>query len=72
MTYFFEWRRKLKLHKCEELPTTNLQLLDPDLEAGSEKEQELTKQHKMRGKMSVDKVSSAHAIWRLPQKSQGR
>jgi hypothetical protein len=27
----------------------------PDVEAGSDKEKELTKQHKMRGKMSVDK-----------------
>lgn len=30
--------------------------LDPDVEAGSEEEAQLTKQHKMRGKMSVEKV----------------
>ena len=31
----------------------------PDVEAGSAKEKELTMQHKMRGKMSVDKTISA-------------
>ena len=37
--------------------------LHPDVEAGSEQEMALTKQHKMRGKMSVDK--SIEAIRRM-------
>lgn len=31
----------------------------PDVEAGSDKEKELTEQHKKRGKMSVDKTIEA-------------
>jgi Domain of unknown function (DUF1857) len=40
----------------EELQMTYFfEWLHPDVEGGSDKEKELTKQHKMRGKMSVSK-----------------
>lgn len=41
----------------EELQMTySFEWLHPNVEAGSEEEMKLTKQHKMRGKMSVDKT----------------